>query len=302
MVLAIAWTLAALLAACGQRPTPAAPQILADDVVTIGAFDFPESELLARLYGMALQDAGFRVDLQLTLGPRELVEPALERGLIELLPEYAGSALGFLSGEAAATAGSRATHDALVAATRARGLVALDAARAQDQNGFVVTAETARLYGLQKVSDLAPYAAHMTFGGPTECPSRPLCLDGLKSVYSVSFAGFVPLDAGGPLTVAALHTGQIDVGLLFTTDGTIDAKGFVLLRDDRHLQPAENVTPIVRPEALATFGPRLADVVNAVSAMLTTRDLRAMNAEIGGSASPTAVVRGWLDSHDLRTG
>jgi osmoprotectant transport system substrate-binding protein len=301
VVLAIAWMLAALLAACGQRSTGPAPQILTDDAITIGAFDFPESELLARLYGMALEHAGFRVDLQLSLGPRELVEPALERGLIELLPEYAGSALGFF-GDEVPTSGPRATHDALTAAARDRGLVALAAAPAQDQNGFVVTAETARLYGLQKVSDLAPYATHLTFGGPTECPSRPLCLEGLRSVYGLSFAGFVPLDAGGSLTVAALHSGQIDIGLLFTTDGAIDAEGFVPLRDDRHLQPAENVTPIVRPEVLTALGPRLADVVNAVSAALTTADLRAMNAEVNGGASPAAVARAWIASHDLRTG
>jgi osmoprotectant transport system substrate-binding protein len=293
--------LAVTQVACGQTRSPAASDVLHDDTVTIGSFDFPESELLARLYGLALREAGIQVELQLALGPRELVEPALERGLIELLPEYAGSALGFLDG-AAAQGGPSTTHDALVAATRDRGLVALDAARAQDQNGFVVTAETARLYGLQKVTDLAPYAPHMTFGGPTECPSRPLCLDGLKSVYGLSFAGFVPLDTGGPLTVAALHTGEIDVGLLFTTDGTIDAEGFVLLGDDRHLQPAENVTPIIRPELLETFGPRLTDVVNAVSAALTTTDLRSMNAAVGGGASPTSVARAWLDSHDLGTG
>lgn len=89
----------AALAACGRgQPAPTSPAILGDNAVTIGAFDFPESELLARLYGMAVSDAGFEVDLQLALGPRELVEPALERGLIELLPEYAGSALGFLTG------------------------------------------------------------------------------------------------------------------------------------------------------------------------------------------------------------
>ena len=79
VVLATAWMIAAALVGCGQRPTAAAPQILTDDAVTIGAFDFPESELLARLYGMALEHAGIRVDLQLSLGPRELVEPALEK-------------------------------------------------------------------------------------------------------------------------------------------------------------------------------------------------------------------------------
>ena len=159
-----------------------------------------------------------------------------------------------------------------------------------------MTAETAQLYGLQKVSDLAPYATNMTLGGPAECPSRPLCLDGLSSVYGLSFAGFLPLDAGGPLTVAALRTAQIDIGLLFTTDGTIDTDGFVLLRDDRHLQPAENVTPIVRPEVLVSFGPRVADVLNAVSTELKTADLRAMNAQVEAGAAPATVAEAWLRS------
>jgi len=142
----------------------------------------------------------------------------------------------------------------------------------------------------------------MVLGGPPECPSRPLCLLGLGSVYGLSFEGFVSLDAGGPLTVAALRIGQIDVGLLFTTDGRIDTEGFVLLRDDRLLQPAENVTPIVRPEALATFGPSLSDLLNAVSAQLTTADLRTMNAQVAGGVASAAVARAWLDAHVPGTG
>ncbi len=301
LLIATTCLMAISLAACQHGSVAPAPPVLRDHVVTIGAFDFPESELLARLYGMALQDAGFRVDLQLALGPRELVEPALERGLIEVLPEYSGSALGFFGKDVSASSGPNATSDALAAAARERGLVALNAARAQDQNGFVVSARTARLYGLQKLSDLAPYAEHMSLGGPPECPSRALCLVGLGSVYGLSFEGFVPLDTGGPLTVAALRSGQIDVGLLFTTDGAIDTNGFVVLRDDRLLQPAENVTPIVRPEVLKTFGPSLAEHLDAVSAQLTTADLRAMNAQVEGGATSTSVARAWLDAHGLGT-
>jgi osmoprotectant transport system substrate-binding protein len=292
-------------AACSRSGSATAPaSILHDDAITIGAFNFPESDLLATLYGAALTRGGFHVELKLDLGPRELVDPALERGLLELVPEYAGSALGFLGGDVAEGVSGAATrtHDALVSAAASRGLTALDASPAQDRNGFVITEATARLYALQNLSDLAPYAARLTFGGPPECSSRPLCLQGLRSVYGLTFAGFVPLDVGGPLTVAALRSGQIDVGLLFTTDGSIDTNGFVLLRDDRLLQPSENVTPIVRPEVLDALGPRVADIVNRVSDHLTTDDLRAMNAQVDGGASRATVVGAWLDAHGMGTG
>jgi osmoprotectant transport system substrate-binding protein len=299
VAVAVAGVTLLAVASCGPSSGATPSTILHDRVVTIGAFNFPESDLLARLYAMALERDGFRVDLKLDLGPRELVDPALQRGLLELVPEYAGSALTFFGGTP--SGGPAETHDALGAAARERGLVALDAAPAQDRDGFVVTAATARLYALQKLSDLAPYASRLVFGGPPECASRPLCLQGLHSLYGLDFESFVPLDTGGPITVSALKSGEVNVALLFTTDGSIDNDGFVLLRDDRRLEPAENVTPLVRPELEQTFGPRLTATVNAVSRQLTTEDLRAMNARIQQGASPGSVARGWLDVHGIGT-
>jgi osmoprotectant transport system substrate-binding protein len=94
--------------------------------------------------------------------------------------------------------------------------------------------------------------------------------------------------------VAALQAGQVQAALLFTSDGQIDAHGFVLLKDDRHLQPAENVTPIIRNDALARFGPRLVEVTNAVSAALTTEDLQGMNRDVAAGEASAAVAAGWL--------
>ena len=126
----------------------------------------------------------------------------------------------------------------------------LDYASAQDRNEIVVTRRTAQRFDLHTISDLRPVASDLDFGGPPECPSRPHCLQGLESLYDLHFASFHPLDAGGPLTVAALKEAQIDVGLMFTTDPQISRNGFVALRDDRHLHPAENVVPVVRPKSL----------------------------------------------------
>jgi osmoprotectant transport system substrate-binding protein len=175
-----------------------------------------------------------------------------------------------------------------------RGLTVLAASPAQDQNGIVVTGETATRFGLHTISDLGPVAPQMAFGGPPECSERPLCLGGLVSLYGLRFESFVPLDEGGVLTVAALQAGQVQAALLFTSDGQIDAHGFVLLEDDRHLQPAENVTPIIRTDALARFGPRLAEVTNAVSAALTTEDLQRMNRDVAAGEASAAVAAGWL--------
>jgi osmoprotectant transport system substrate-binding protein len=282
-----------LLAACGSPPAPQTTAV-DDDAITVASFNFAESVLLAELYGQALRSAGFRVELALDLGAREFVQPALQRGLVELVPEYAGSALEFVAGNGSASADERATHRALARAMASRGLTVLAASPAQDRNGIVVTSETATRFDLHTISDLRPVASQMAFGGPPECPERPLCLEGLTSLYGLRFESFVPLDEGGALTVAALQAGQVQAALLFTSDGQIDAHGFVLLKDDRHLQPAENVTPIIRTDVLARFGPRVGEVTNEISAALTTDDLQRLNREVAAGEASAAVAAGWL--------
>lgn len=284
-----------MLATCSPAAPPAQPSH-EDDVVTIGSFNFAESRLLAELYAQALGRAGFRVRRELDLGTRELVEPALEQGLVELVPEYEGSLAAFLSGvEPSGGAG----HE-LGGLLAERGLAALDPAPAQDRNAVVVTAETADRWHLRTLSDLRAVDGEITFGGPPECPERPLCLRGLASVYGVSFRRFVPLDEGGPVTLAALLGGQVQAALMFSSDGAIRSNGLVVLRDDRNLQPAEHVIPIVREDVLERFGPTLAEVVNAVSASLTTAVLRTLNEQVSvRGRSPGAVAAEWLTASGL---
>ena len=205
----------------------------------------------------ALEARGLQVRRAIGIGPRELVGPALALGLVELVPEYAGTALGFLSlGRAGATADAAATHQALEQAAADRHLTALASAPAQNANTFVVTRETAEREHLQQLSDLAAVAPELTFGGPPECPTRPLCLEGLEQRYGVHFGHVLALDAGGPTTRQALEQGAIDVGLLFTTDPALATGDLVALEDDQGLQPAENVTPLVRTEVVDRWGER----------------------------------------------
>jgi osmoprotectant transport system substrate-binding protein len=273
--------------------------VTGDDAITIASFDFPESRLLSEIYAQALESEGFRVKRAFGLGPRELVEPALEAGLVEFVPEYLGTALQFqMRGMAETSNDAEAEHRALVAAVNGRGIAVLASSPAQDSNGLAVTARTAAEYHLKTISDLKTVAAQLVLGGPPECPGRPLCLPGLQTTYGLTFERFEPLDAGGPITVAELASGLIDVAVLFTTDWQIQAKGFVLLDDDLGLQPAENVTPVVREEILARYGSPFSDVVDSVSSKLTTRGLADLNGMVSrNTGTLEAVAAGWLHSN-----
>jgi osmoprotectant transport system substrate-binding protein len=284
------------LVACSDAPRDAgAAGVLHDDAVTVASFDFPESELLAEVYGQALTAAGYDVDLEPNVGPRELVQPALAGGLVEFVPEYAGTALQFLSlGDDRPSDDVTATTAALDRVLGDRRIVPLAAAPAQDANAVVVTREVADRYGLATISDLAGVAPELTFGGPPGCPDRPFCLAGLADTYGLHFAEFLPLDVGGPLTHQALAGGFADVGLLFTTDPGLADDGLVVLADDRGLQPAENVVPMVRQEVLDRWGDDFAATVDAVSARLTTESLQALNRRVADGASPRAVAADWL--------
>lgn len=286
--------------ACEPGTTPA-PDAGRDDAVTIASFNFPESILLAEIYAQALEGADVRVERETALGTRELVMPALLQGLVELVPEYAGSALLFFAGPGSASADDAANQRALASRLGAFGVTALDPAPAEDQNGFAVTVATAQRYGLHTLSDLAAVADELVFGGPPECTQRPACLPGLASRYGIRFGDVLStLDVGGPRTVAALAEGTVDVALLFTSDGSIELNDFVMLDDDRALQPAENVTPVVRREALERF-PMLADIVNAVSALLTTDTLRSMNAKVARGDDARTIASTWLSRNGLVT-
>jgi osmoprotectant transport system substrate-binding protein len=282
-------------------PPPSAPAAGSGTVVTVGSFDFPESALLAYLYGDALSARGYRARVLPDLGPRELVDPALMTGLIELVPEYAGSALEFVSvGRVHATASVATTTRALASWMKGRGLITAHPAAAQDNNAIVVTSATAAHYRLRTISDLARVAPGLVFGGPPECPKRPYCLEGLQQKYGLRFHAFAGLDAGGPLTRQALESGEIDVALLFTTDPAIPARHLVVLADNRKLQPAENVVPIVRGATADACGTRLLAALNAVSARLSTPVLTELDAQVQlNGRAPAAVADGWLKEQGL---
>ncbi|HSP29850.1 MAG TPA: ABC transporter substrate-binding protein [Ilumatobacteraceae bacterium] len=287
--------------ACAEpADVPNPSTALDDDSITVGSFDFAESVLLAEIYSQSLEHVGFTVERAFALGPREFVAPALAVGLIELVPEYVGSAATFVHRGQPADASDLATsYEQLVSGLTGRSVAALTPSPAQNANAFVVAKPTAEAMGLRTLSDVAAVADDLVFGGPPECQRRVLCLVGLAERYGVTFETVVSLRAG-PLIEQALRDGGIDVGLMFTSDAAMLSADFVELRDDRGLQPAENITPLVREEALDRWGGRLVDAVDSVSARLTTEGLRQLNADVAGdTARVAAVATGWLEAQGL---
>jgi osmoprotectant transport system substrate-binding protein len=285
------------LSACSSGTSPnTAPAIAPRDSIVVGSFDFAESELLSELYATVLQYHGYPVRRAFGLGPREVIEPALQQGRVDLVPEYLGTALAFVSlGKAHIDSPRASLFRQLTRAFRRKGVDPLALAPAQDQNGIVVTAATAARYNLRKVSDLKSIAPQLVFGGPPECSDRPFCLAGLEQTYGLHFRKVEALDAGGPITVSSLRSGLVDVALLFTTDPNIVSNGFVLLQDDRRLQPADNVVPVVRRKVLKEHGGGVVRLIKAVTRRLSTETLRRLNVKMQLDGTPAArVARLWL--------
>ena len=298
---AVAACLALLLAACGGGGDNALEGGGSQDnggaTVTVGSTNFSEQLILAEMYAAVLKKAGVKVDTRLNLGAREVVFPALEKGDIDLLPEYNGSVLSFLDPKATQTT-SEEVNTALAPLLDAKGLVALDQSPAEDKDGWAVTKETADKYGLAKVSDLKGKASQLVVGGPPELKTRPAGLPGLKKVYGIEdFKEFKALDAGGPLTTSALNKGDIDVGRVFTTQGAIAQYGWVLLEEDKPLEPAQNIVPIGRKDAMTD---QVKQALNGIASKITTEELTKLNKLVDvDKEDPEKVANDWLTQQGL---
>lgn len=298
---AVALVALAVLASCASAGAAATPPGRAPGTaVVVASFNFPESELLAAIYALALMQAGIPARLQLGLGPRELVRHALAQGVVDMVPEYLGTALTSLEpGADVATSDPVAVRRELARALARWHVQVLQPAAAQDQDGLVVTGATAARLRLRTVSDLGPLAPQMVLGGAPECPQRPSCLPGLRRVYGLEFARFVPLDTEQE-RIDAIGQGVVDVVVTGTAGGYLASGDLVLLADDRQLQPVGNIVPVVHADAVERYGARLAGALDAVSARLTTSDLIYLNRRITVAGQNTlAEARAWLERQGI---
>ena len=285
--------------ACGSSGGGSPASSGSKGTITVAGFNFAESNILANVYGGALHGIGYTVNYKPSLGAREVVAPALERGDIDMYVGYAATELEFYDSAAGlATPDPVQTVGKLNTYLQKMNLKALTAAPAIDTNAFAVL--KSGKYGKDsKLSDLAPVASQMTLGGPPECPTRPFCQLGLKNTYGLNFKGFKPLDSGGPLTKAALDQGDIDIGLIFSSDSAFSTGKYVQLQDDKHLQNADNVVPVGRS---SIFTSEVTALLNRVSAKLTTDALIQMNKSSDvDKEDPGQIAGDWLKKNGFAT-
>jgi osmoprotectant transport system substrate-binding protein len=302
LVAAVALTATSvLLAACGSSSggSTTGAASAKKTTITIGATNFEEQEIVANLYGDVLTHAGYQVKVEPALGTRAVVVPAIEHGQIDLEPDYAASLLGYLHGGNPQPAGDQIAT-AVAADQKALssfGVTILPASKALDTNVFAVTKATASQDHLTTLSSLAPYASKLTLGGPPECPTFAGCEPGLKKVYGLNFVSFKSLDEAGPLSVAALKNGEVQVVELFSSDGNVVSNNFVALTDNKHLEGADYIVPVIR-KSVDTSAVRAA--LARVDDALTTDAISKLNLDVtADKQQPAAVAEAWLKSNNL---
>ncbi|GGX82128.1 ABC transporter substrate-binding protein [Streptomyces anandii] len=266
--------------------------------VVVGSNNFAESILIADIYGEALKAKGVKVTYKPNIGSRETTYGLLKNGSVTVLPEYNGALLAYLDKSAAPK-----TVAATTAAINAKldpKLTLLEPAPAQNKDSVTVNQETAKKYNLtaeSSVADLKDAAKDLVIGGSPEFQTRQQGLLGLKSVYGLEFKSFKALDAGGPLTQAALKKNTVQAADIFTTDPTIPKEKFVVLQDPKNLFGFENVQPLVYKSGLDQKG---VDALNAVSAKLDTATLLDLDIQVQSqNKDPLDVAKAWLKSAGL---
>jgi osmoprotectant transport system substrate-binding protein len=297
--------LALLVNACTTGGDSTAPSAggASKPAVVIGSEGFDESQLLAEIYAQALEAHDYTVTRQ-DFANRQLLLPALDSGEINLVPEYIGSLVRELGGEATGDTDETAAN--LASVLEPKNLTLLDVAPAQDGDGWVVRQETADQFGLVTMSDLADVADQLIWGVPLECTDNPSCAEGLKDVYGIDITTLEVenLDACSGEMATALNEGGggsgIDVAEMCTTQADIERYHFFLLQDDKKLIPAQNVAPVARNDLLAAAPDDFEATLNAVSAKLTTDELTKLNVRVSvNQESIEDVARQWLADQGL---
>ncbi|MDF3312459.1 glycine/betaine ABC transporter substrate-binding protein [Rhodococcus sp. ACS1] len=296
LIVALAGATLMSLTACGIGKDPLAADGggSSEGAIVVGSADFPESQLIATIYAEALRANGIDVTEKLNIGSREVYVPAIRDGSIDLLPEYSGALLQYLDSATTATASDEVTEE--IKAKLPAGLIALEPSPAEDKDVLAVRQETADEYSLETIEDLVPHAGELTLGGPPEWKTRENGVAGLKDRYGLTFKEFLALDAGGPLTLNALLSGQIEVADVFSTDPAMRSENLVALEDTKHLFLAENITPIINENKA---GDDVRAVLADVSAALTTEDLIAMNERVADLEDMGDIAREWLQDKGL---
>ncbi|MEU6864852.1 ABC transporter substrate-binding protein [Streptomyces sp. NPDC046876] len=275
--------------------------------LVIGAAGFTESNVLAELYAQVLKDAGYSTSIT-TVNNRELYEPSLEKGEIDIVPEYAATLAEFLNAKVngpkapeekpVASGDVAATVAGLEKLAGPLGLKALPAGAAVDQNAFAVSKDFAQKNNIKTLSDLGRSGQKVKIAAGDECAVRPFCAPGLKKTYGIDVSGIDPKGVGTPQAKQAVKDGVDQLVLTTTTDATLDSFGLVLLEDDKKLQNADNVLPVVNAKDAAD--PEIAAALDKLTKALTTADLIDLNHRVDAlREKPADAAKAYLKGKGL---
>ncbi|MFD9427138.1 MULTISPECIES: ABC transporter substrate-binding protein [unclassified Streptomyces] len=273
--------------------------------LVVGSASFTESKVLAELYAQILADAGYSTSIT-TVKNRELYEPSLEKGEIDVVPEYAATIAEFLNAKVngaaqaekkpVASGDATATVAALEKLATPLGLKVLPVGAAVDQNAFAVSKEFAGKNNLKTLSDLGKSKLKVKIAAGDECEVRPFCAPGLKKTYGIDVTGIDPKGVGTPQSKQAVKDGKDQLVLTTTTDAVLD--GLVFLDDDKKLQNADNVLPVLNAKDAGAQD--IADALGKLTDTLTTEDLAELNRKIDAErAKPADVAKDYLQSKGL---
>lgn len=295
-LLVVAALVAGGAAACGSSsdsstvvtpPTSGAPTTAATTApaarndISIAAANFPENQILAEIYKQALEHAGYKATVT-QRDTRPNILKALESDNVQVEPDYVGSLTEFYNKQANGATAKPVANGVLAETyakaqqlASAKGLTVLTPSPAADQNAFVVTKQFSDTNKITKLSQLAGFKGKLVLGGTPECKTYSLCQPGLEGTYGIHFTGFEQTDLGGTLSISKLKSGKVTLGEFLSSDGNVAANDFVLLEDDKALQNVDNVVPVVSKSVGADA--KLIEVLNKVSASMTTQDLIELN-------------------------
>jgi len=269
------------------------------DAVAIGSKNFTEALLLGELYAQLIEDNGHPVRRRLDLGGTDIAMAALERGEIDLYPEYTGTAL--LVVLKLTPQGDAVQQFELIKSEYERRFACtwLDPAPMNNTQALATTRALAARYGLRTLSDVALKAPQLRLGAVPEFLKRSDGLPGLQRAYGgFNFKETRLVDFG--LKYQALLDGDVDIVVAFGTDGAIVADDLVVMQDDKHLFPTYQVAPVIRLDALKAR-PELAQILNRAAPLLTDQTMRTLNNEIDGplKREPADVAGDFIKAHDL---
>lgn len=272
--------------------------------VVVGSAGFTESKIVAELYTGVLSKAGFDASVKNSKN-RELYAPELERGRIDVVPEYAATMAEFLNAkkngpkaEPVASADTGKTVAALRKLAEPRGLKVLEPGKAVDQNAFAVSKKYAAEHDLKTLSDLGRSKESVTVAAGDECETRPFCQPGLEKTYGIDVKGIDPKGVGTAQSKQAVKDGKDQLVLTTTTDATLRDFDLVILKDDKKLQNADNVLPVVNTKSAGDK--KTADALAKLTGVLTTKDLTELNRKVDQERQkPEDVAREYLESKNL---